>query len=129
MDAITVCRELKYRHLWADCLGIIQDEVDANLMQLKQMASLYHHATLTIVAATGYTATCGLSGVSRARDEQEHIKLQGGLEIVESVPDLDAALCSSKWNERGGTCQEHVSSLDLLSLCIQSCILVQNGPQ
>ena len=114
MNAITVCKELECRYLWVDRFCIIQDEVDANSTQLKQMASLYHHAIFIIVAATGYSATYGLSGVNRARDKQEYIKLQGGLEIVESVPNLNTALSSSKWNERGWTYQEHVSSLDLL---------------
>ncbi|KAF7446776.1 Heterokaryon incompatibility protein HET [Pyrenophora tritici-repentis] len=110
LDAMTACRELEHRYLWIDRLCIVQDEIDANSIELKHMGSLYHHAAFTIVAAAGSSAACGLSGISRARQKREYLDLQNGLKIVEPAPDLPRVFSKSKWNQRGWTYQEHIPS-------------------
>ena len=114
LDAMTACEALGNRYLWVDRLCIIQDEVDANSIQLKQMASLYHQAIFTIVAAEGSSAACGLSGVSRIRDEQGYIELQNGVKLVKPASCLQEALSHSARQGRGWTYQEHNSSSNLV---------------
>lgn len=113
-DAIEVCNCLNERFLWVDRLCIIQDTLDAESLQLKQMASLYSQAVFTIAAASGDSAAHGLAGVSLAREEVKEVKLPHELSLVENLPDLDWLLFHSKWWQRGWTYQEHVASSTLL---------------
>jgi hypothetical protein len=114
LDAITVCRRLEYRYLWVDRLCIIQDELHAEAIQLKQMANLYHQAALTIVAAAGSSAAHGLMGVSRAREEQQQLKLHSSLKLVQSVPELKQVLAKSTWSSRAWTFQEFLASTRMM---------------
>jgi hypothetical protein len=73
-DAFVACRRLGHRYLWVDRLCITQDaEPSEKLQQLAQMASIYHWATLTIVAASGKDATHGLTGVTRPRNVRKEV--------------------------------------------------------
>ncbi|KAH6878669.1 heterokaryon incompatibility protein-domain-containing protein [Alternaria rosae] len=114
VDAITVCRQLEHRFLWVDRLCIIQDELHAQAIQLEQMASLYHQAAFTIVAAAGSSAAHGLLGVSRAREEQEQLKLNSGLQLVETAPILKQVLHKTTWSSRAWTFQEYLSSTTMM---------------
>jgi len=113
-DAITVCKQLEHRFLWIDRLCIIQDELYAEAIQLEQMASLYHQAALTIVAAAGSNAAHGLLGVSRARVEQKQLKFHSRLQLVKTAPDLKQVLRKTTWNSRAWTFQEYLSSTTMM---------------
>jgi hypothetical protein len=61
MDAIKLCKDIGHTYLWVDCLCIIQDEAEEELVQIKSMDIIYSKASLTIVAAAGDDANSGLS--------------------------------------------------------------------
>jgi hypothetical protein len=53
------------RFLWVDSLCIVQDDIETKMDYLNNMASIYAHATVTIIAAQGNDADIGLCGVLR----------------------------------------------------------------
>ncbi|KAF2031346.1 HET-domain-containing protein [Setomelanomma holmii] len=110
-DAMTVCKELKYRYLWIDRLCICQDDASyQKSRKLDQMASIYNQAALAIVAAVGADADYGLVGVSRPRlPKQRMLKLTQNFQLVECVQNLDFSLFHSRWRSRGWTYQEHIA--------------------
>lgn len=115
-DAIIVCQRLEHRFLWVDRLCIVQDApVEELSKQLNQMADIYYHATLTLVAATGDSAAHGLAGVSYARNS-EQVACQYGenFELATPTPSLQIILWGSTWWTRGWTFQEYVASKRLL---------------
>jgi hypothetical protein len=115
-DAILVCQNLGYRFLWADRLCIMQDDSPESLSkQLNQMANIYNRAALTLVAATGVSATHGLAGVSHARDARQKVCKYGkNFELTNPTPLLEDFLPESKWWTRGWTYQEYIASKRLL---------------
>jgi hypothetical protein len=50
-DAITVTRKLGLRHLWIDCLCIMQDSQDEKTSEISRMGSIYQNSYCTIVAS------------------------------------------------------------------------------
>ncbi|KAH7413911.1 heterokaryon incompatibility protein-domain-containing protein [Phaeosphaeria sp. MPI-PUGE-AT-0046c] len=128
-DAILVCQRLDYRFLWVDRLCIVQDDSTEELSkQLNQMADVYYHATLTLVAAIGDSATHGLAGVSYARDAKQAVcKYGGDFELVTPTPWLQQILEDGKWWTRGWTFQEQVASKRLLFFTDYG-LHLKNGP-
>jgi hypothetical protein len=116
LDAIQVCQWLGYRFLWVDRLCIIQDDsTEALSKQLDQMADIYNRAALTLVAATGASATHGLAGVSYARDSKQVVCKYGkSFKLVTRTPSLEDFLPKSTWWTRGWTYQEYIASKVLL---------------
>jgi hypothetical protein len=113
LDAMQTCQQLGQQYLWVDRFCVIQDDPDISL-QLDQMATIYHRATLTIVA-TGHGASQGLPGVSRARQTKGSIiKYNDYLQLVHEIPDLHECLWKTPWQHRAWTYQEHAASLRLL---------------
>ncbi|KAH8589447.1 heterokaryon incompatibility protein-domain-containing protein, partial [Bisporella sp. PMI_857] len=51
-DAIIVSRTLHLRYVWIDALCIPQDCEDNKRKELSNMASVYEHATITLMAAS-----------------------------------------------------------------------------
>ncbi|QRD05060.1 hypothetical protein JI435_109830 [Parastagonospora nodorum SN15] len=115
-DAYEVCRQLNYQYIWIDRLCIIQDEeMEQKSIQLDQMASIYSHATLTIVAASGGDTTHGLPGVTRPRQfDIDLCQVGQSVELCRELPDLETCLEDSTWQTRGWTYQERIASTALL---------------
>lgn len=61
--AMDLSTRLRERYFWVDTLCIIQDDDGPKHSELRKMAGIYSHATLTIVAANGDSAMCGLLGI------------------------------------------------------------------
>ncbi|KAK0662066.1 heterokaryon incompatibility protein-domain-containing protein [Cercophora samala] len=58
-DAVRTTRRLGFRYLWVDALCIIQDSWDDKAVEIDNMGNIYHHATLTIAAASSRSASEG----------------------------------------------------------------------
>lgn len=123
--AISVCRSIGIRFLWVDTLCIIQDGEDLE-KQINNMDAIYACAHLTIVAAYGNSANCGLpgsdQGVARkpiqARYEVgRHTIMTGLRSVVSEVRD-------SVWATRAWTFQEEVFSTRLLVFTDEMCALL-----
>jgi Heterokaryon incompatibility protein (HET) len=68
MDVVGLLGE---RYLWVDCLCIVQDDQESLYNQVNNMASIFGDACVTIIAAQGTSAHCGLRGlpnISAGRD-------------------------------------------------------------
>lgn len=63
-DAMDLVRRLGERYLWVDALCITQDSDGEKTVLLRQMDKIYGNAYLTVVAASGDNADCGLPGIS-----------------------------------------------------------------
>lgn len=61
-DAIELTNRLGIPSLWVDRLCIVQDEPPQKSLQLAQMGAIYANAYMTIIAADGNYAQCGLRG-------------------------------------------------------------------
>lgn len=111
-DAMGVVNMLGERYLWVDSLCIVQDDKEEVRDQIKNMASIFANACVTIVAAQGIDAQSGLRGVrsvSHARDLPPRIFKFGHQSIVHRRWNPYAV---TKWEQRGWTFQE-----DLFSAC------------
>ncbi|KAI0452186.1 heterokaryon incompatibility protein-domain-containing protein [Xylaria acuta] len=116
-DAAAVVKSLGYRYLWVDQLCINQSNPEERHSQIRQMASIYSQAKLTIVSVsdTGY-----LPGVKEARKPSETtITLRDNesgnkLFIFKPIPNINTDLNGSLWNTRGWTFQEAQLSSKLL---------------
>jgi hypothetical protein len=116
LDAMIACERLGLRYLWVDRLCITQDgDLDEKWEQLNQMASIYHQAKVTLVAAAGEDPTYGLPGISRERTWiQREFQLNNKLVVQEHAPSLQKCLEKTVWWERGWTYQEWIASSTLL---------------
>jgi hypothetical protein len=115
-DAMLVCAKLNCRFLWVDRLCIIQDDPQIS-EQLEQMATIYHRATLTIVALAGDGATHGLSGVSYPRNAVQLVfdyDDNSTFTLVDEELDLYNCKQMSTWHKRAWTYQEYLASSRLL---------------
>ncbi|RYC55848.1 hypothetical protein CHU98_g10355 [Xylaria longipes] len=115
--AAAVVKSLGYRYLWVDQLCIKQDSSEERHFQIRQMASIYSQAKLTIVSMsdTGY-----LPGVKEARKPTEvTITLRDNesgkqLFILKPTPSIIADFNGSLWSTRGWTFQEALLSSKVL---------------
>jgi hypothetical protein len=62
-DAIVVTKALDYDYLWIDRYCIDQSNDEEKHTQISNMGEIYMSAALTIIAAGGEDASCGLPGV------------------------------------------------------------------
>lgn len=108
-DAINLCARLGERYLWVDSLCIVQDTPDKH-SQIQRMDQIYLNAGLCIVAAAGRDANTGLAGVSRPREDSQHIAEVDGIQLANVLPDLDQSITQTYWSRRAWCFQE-----DLLS--------------
>lgn len=102
---------LDERYLWVDSLCIIQDDKAHLQHQLRRMALIYQSASLTLIAANGDDANCGihgLQGISEPRILPPSLKLTEEVSITLSSDPL--ALRESVWSQRGWTLQEQLFS-------------------
>lgn len=115
-DAMVVCRMLGKSYLWVDRLCIVQDDETSKHDQINRMADIYSSAFLTIVAAGGADPNYGLPGVStRSRSGAPYIFRLMGLEMTETMSNPFTEGVCPKWQTRGWTYQEAVSSSRVLA--------------
>ncbi|TDZ61165.1 hypothetical protein CTRI78_v004477 [Colletotrichum trifolii] len=113
-NAMEVSRRLGLQYLWADCLCVIQkkddgeDEPNARQSQLDQMGSIFGHASVIIVAATGEDAEAGLPGVGSPRNTEQAI--QGVTDGVNVIRPIEYDRSYGKWDTRAWTLQEKLLS-------------------
>lgn len=115
-DAMVVCRMLGKSYLWVDRLCIVQDDETSKHDQINRMADIYSSAFLTIVAAGGADPNYGLPGVSTwPRSRAPYIFRLMGLEMTETMSNPFTEGVCPKWQTRGWTYQEAVSSSRVLA--------------
>lgn len=115
-DAMVVCRMLGKSYLWVDRLCIVQDDETSKHDQINRMADIYSSAFLTIVAADGADPNYGLPGVStQPRSRAPFIFRLMGLEMTETISNPFTEDVYPKWQTRGWTYQEAVSSSRVLA--------------
>ncbi|TEA11432.1 hypothetical protein C8034_v007451 [Colletotrichum sidae] len=113
-NAMEVSRRLGLQYLWADCLCVIQkdddgeDEPNARQSQLDQMGSIFGHASVIIVAATGEDAEAGLPGVGSPRNTEQ--AMQGVTDGVNVIRPVEYDRSYGKWDTRAWTLQEKLLS-------------------
>ncbi|KAH8650015.1 heterokaryon incompatibility protein-domain-containing protein [Xylariales sp. PMI_506] len=112
VHAIHLVGILKERFLWVDALCIIQDDEKSKHEDFNSMVSIYANSVLTIVAAEGDHADCGirgLRGVSESRKCQQRVfDLDSGRVRIVHVP--WPILFETTWFNRGWTFQEWLFS-------------------
>lgn len=101
-DAIKLVKLLNERYLWVDALCIIRDDPASEQAMIDQMHSIYRHAYMTVIAATGTDANTGLPGVSTPRDiSQKLAKVSEDLTFIFPIHYL--AIKDSVWASRAWT--------------------------
>jgi hypothetical protein len=112
--AMQVVELLGERYLWVDQLCIVQDDEVSKAAEIQNMATVYAHASLTIIAASN--ADCGISGipgVSKPRHLRQVIHKFRREEISEMRwrPRTPVSISRpSSWYQRGWTFQEQLFS-------------------
>jgi hypothetical protein len=103
-DALYTCIKLGRQYLWVDSLCIVQDDEHDVKEQLGRMGDIYSGSFLTLIAAWGDHADCGLPGVvwGPPRTPQQKATFEG-LEIAEVLPSLDDTISYSTWKTRAWT--------------------------
>ena len=103
-DAIDLTRALGFQYLWVDALCIVQDEAETKDLLISNMDSVYGHAVLTIVAASGLNADAGLRGWKSSPPERKLFTESMGLDWKLGVlPAFDAMLMKAPHAKRGWT--------------------------
>ncbi|QUC20733.1 uncharacterized protein UV8b_04974 [Ustilaginoidea virens] len=107
-DAIVVTRELGLQYLWMDKLCIDSSNLQERTSHIGRMDEIFEGSVVTIVAAHGNNAMCGLPGVgSTTRPEQPKYGFSdGNLTLVSSLRDPRLDIRNSDWFTRGWTYQE-----------------------
>jgi Heterokaryon incompatibility protein (HET) len=108
-DAMLVVRNLGYRYLWVDRYCIPQNDTIVKHLQIRRMDVIYQQAELTIICATGTTASDGIAGVSRPRAAQPKARI-GKYTLVSSLPSPRFEVNQSRWATRAWTYQEGLLS-------------------
>ena len=104
-DAMTVTLKLGWQYLWVDRYCIDQDD-EAKHVQINQMDKVYSSAVITVIAAAGDNAGCGLPGVSSiSRKAQPYATIRGRL-LASTMRSSQETIGSSRWATRGWTYQE-----------------------
>lgn len=67
-NAIVACRRVCHRYLWADMLGIVQDDPDEKKRLNHNMDRVFEGAAVTIIALAGSDAEAGLPGLQSRVD-------------------------------------------------------------
>jgi hypothetical protein len=107
-DALKFTAMLDIDYLWVDRLCIVNDS-EVKHEQIANMDKIYQGAMLTIIAASGDSASHGLPGVSRSRTNQPQIRV-GSHHLISTLADPRQGIESSVWATRGWTYQEALLS-------------------
>ncbi|KAK8876742.1 heterokaryon incompatibility protein-domain-containing protein [Apiospora arundinis] len=103
--AMALVRILKKRYLWVDRFCICQDDAATKHSQLQIMGNIYHGAYLTIVAASGWDADHGLTGL-KGLTEPRNVSPYMDSHLYADLLDLNYSI----WHSRGWTFQEGLFS-------------------
>jgi len=98
-DAMFVVAAIGERYLWVDCLCIVQDDAEELKRNIHSMDRIFLAASLTIVAASGNNANCGLPGLyPRSRELR---LVTGTIERIElSQQESNVTVDNTDWNDR-----------------------------
>lgn len=114
-DAMALCARLNIRYLWVDALCIPQDDPDPQRQYMDEMASIYHHSLVTIIAASGSTSWAGLPGLRLgSRRIVQHEETVRGITLTSTCRGLDEVITTCPWGRRAWTLQEAVFARRLL---------------
>ncbi|KAK5170438.1 uncharacterized protein LTR77_005026 [Saxophila tyrrhenica] len=114
-DTIHLVKELGIRYLWVDSLCILWDNDEIRRLNSDHMDTIYGHAALTICAADGGDADCGLVALHptesryQPRTEQHVEKVKDDLRLMLVYP-YEHYISRSSWNMRAWTFQERLLS-------------------
>lgn len=95
-------------YLWVDRL-CIDENAEIKHNQIASMDRVYQNAMLTLIAASGDNASHGISGVSRARLQQQLDIWLGSHHLISTLPG-SRIVEHSVWATRGWTYQEALLS-------------------
>jgi hypothetical protein len=109
-DAIDLVSSLGERYLWVDSLSITQDDEQQKHDQIAEMASVYHHAVLTIVAMGGKDASSGLPGFRPQSRVRSGVEVAPGVWLAPRTRKLSSIISQSVYNTRAWTYQERLLS-------------------
>ncbi|KAI1768195.1 heterokaryon incompatibility protein-domain-containing protein [Hypoxylon sp. FL1150] len=106
LDAMRLVRDIGLRYLWVDSLCIIQDDNLDRVQRMAYMGSIYSHASLVVIAASGKDAHAGLPGVAGNRKIWQYKQNVGDFPLITAQPWVAQAVKRTTWNTRGWTFQE-----------------------
>ncbi|KAK8078555.1 heterokaryon incompatibility protein-domain-containing protein [Apiospora saccharicola] len=108
VDAIEITTRLGFYYLWVDRYCINQNSKTDKHQQIQQMGEIYSHAEITLIAACGSDASCGLPGVGstcrpvRRRLENHSFVLQEGARHRLDAPgELPLSAAGDIYRQRG----------------------------
>jgi len=103
-DAMHFVAQIGQRYLWFDSLCLIQDDPDDLRKGTSMMDIIYEGAYLTVIAAAGPGADCGLPSVGHTQraSSQPTVSIKPGFSLL-LVRSLDKHLNDSVWATRGWT--------------------------
>jgi hypothetical protein len=114
-DGITTTKELGHQYLWVDRYCVNQDpNSKEQKVQIRNMARVYEHASVCIIAAAGCDPSRGLPGVGepcripqpcRCRIPQPYATV-GTRTLVSTMPTLESEIKCTVWTTRAWTYQE-----------------------
>ena len=114
-DTIALVRELGIRYLWVDSLCILQGDEELWALNASRMDSVYGNASLTICAADGVDAHCGLTALQPLSSKYDYHakqyieKVRPDMQLMVAYPS-ETYVSRSVWNTRAWTFQERVLS-------------------
>ena len=109
-DAMVITQAMGFRYLWVDRYCIDQGDPTVVHHQVRQMGAIYGNAEVTVIAAAGKDENYGLPGVGTNRSATVTIGHIGGVTVLWTPKDPQAAINSSYWSTRGWTFQEAILS-------------------
>jgi hypothetical protein len=107
---------LGINHLWIDRLCVDQDDSVQNRVNIAAMGEIYGAAFATIILAVPSQLPSvgaplqGLPGLPAPRLPFQHVENVGKLKLANTLPSLEMAIATSKWNSRAWTFQEGLLS-------------------
>ncbi len=116
-DAIDVSLALGEQYLWIDSLCITQDDEKEKLEVISCMDSIYGHAVVTIVAASGNDANAGLPGIHKLRHRMQRPFVVNDVILSQTKDPVtrgQSYLGDCTWMTRGWTFQERLFSKRVL---------------
>lgn len=113
-DAIKFVRTMGLEYLWVDALCLIQDDPEDMAHGTTMMSTIYEHAYITLVAASGLNANSGLPGVSPREVNQITAEVHPEVQLV-GVCKTGLLLNELRYSHRAWTFQEfHMSRRKLV---------------
>ena len=113
-DIIDVVQELGLgiNYIWLDRLCIDQEDTVQKQINIDAMGEVYGGAFATIILAVPFQGASeqGLPGLSAQRMTWQRVENVGRMKLATTLPSLEMAIATSKWNSRAWTFQEGLLS-------------------